>query len=455
MGSRTRKGGYNHVLAALQEAISRNKGGGKGRPADNSQRKSWNCKTCGKYNFEFRSKCIECGEAPTPVHGKAQGKENGGKGGSGGKVNSDNESSDIKELRNKLRQVEAENKSLRSKKPDNDDEGRAEGEECGNDLDNDGGDDANGDGSRINELQKSVDLLTSQIGADDLAVIGLRKRLDAARAKQRAGKPLWAQITAAERRSERISKQLETAHKTKEEYEKEKVEAVRQIDAKIAKESVRIDELTSESEKLRAELMRLHDRAKQQKEPTAGETHLSTGANQRTEKDVWKAWESIKAEAMARATGLGADPKWSPMVDNAFAQLQAVFAVLPKEATTQGEASNAEEKPNDNSQGSNATQSGSQTCPNADNGGTEGGVTNAQGAMPMQQTRGEKIDVDMVQEAIQEQIELVMADVGGTDVDQSDEGMGRRERAAKLAAKIHGGVLQRINKPKPTITKTK
>ena len=308
MGSRARSSGYNHVLAAVQEALGRRKGAGKGQRGFAHQRTSWNCNVCGKFNFEFQNRCIGCGEAPSSTSGHESGKDVGekternGKGGEEGK--------ELKDLRNKLRQLASENKTLRSQKQ-------------GGVDDVDGDDDVNGDSNddvaKVNELQKAVDTLTAQVGADDVAVVELKRRLEAARTKQRAAKPLLAQITAAERRSEKVAKQLESARKAKEELEKEKRDKLAELDAKIRKEQIRFEELTAEGEQLRAELRGLHDRAKQEKETPSGEKGCSTEGKPKSEVDVGTAWATIKEEAKIRAAGPGADPTWAPMVENASA----------------------------------------------------------------------------------------------------------------------------------------
>ena len=115
-----------------------------------------------------------------------------------------------------------------------------------------------------------------------------------------------------------------------------------------------------------------------------------------------------------------------------------------------GGCSSSTSTPNEPGKGSGEPNRSKQTSSDTGGKGPEhGGECDRHGTTD---GSGKHLDVDMVQEALQEQIELAMANYDGecsSDVaDVADGGGARKERAAKLAAKIHGGVLQRITKQK-------
>ncbi len=82
---RGRNAGYNHVLAAIADAMhasSSYKAKGKGKDANGAGAKGqqWaptqdgrNCPNCGDYNFGFRFLCRQCGTRLPPAHSDASG----------------------------------------------------------------------------------------------------------------------------------------------------------------------------------------------------------------------------------------------------------------------------------------------------------------------------------------------------------------------------------------------
>ena len=360
MGSNKRNGGgHQHQLEAVKRALFgyEAKGKGRGEERRGEQHGSWNCNTCGMFNFEFRRWCKECrlprGAANAGGKSGRNNERGGGKGKearAGGASNGDKEGKergkegnaeqqkDIKAMRKKVEDLEAENLQLREKQRDPADE------KVDEEMENEG---VKEDISNIDGLQKAYDALVAQMGNDDAAAQGLRCRLDAARASQRASKPLLVQIQAAQRRSERVAKQLEAAKRSKVDLEKERVHLLAQIDEKLNKEVARIEELSRENDGLCAELGSLHERAKQEKESEAGSNKpvQQQLPKQSEEESIGQAWLQIQSAAAKRVAGPGADPTWEPLVRRAFSQLEAVLAILPKsvdEAPQRSDESKAE-----------------------------------------------------------------------------------------------------------------
>ncbi len=145
--------------------------------------------------------------------GKGAGKRsNGNSGGGGGALGSDGSQA---KLLSQIKALEEHNKTLASKLAE---KGKGtEGEDDDPELiDEDDVDDplVSADLENLQTLQKLYDTTIAGLGAEDPAAKAMRARLDAARAKQRAAKPIFQQVQAAQRKTEKHERQLETA-KTK------------------------------------------------------------------------------------------------------------------------------------------------------------------------------------------------------------------------------------------------
>ncbi len=124
--------------------------------------------------------------------------------------------------------------------------------------DEDGGDELQADIDNLQGLQKVYEAAQAQLGTDDAMVKGLRARLDAARAKQRASKPILQQVQQAQRRAGRLERQLEAAKKVREDLEEKRKVLLAEIDTQDEKVSQHKEEV----ERARSELGKLLEKAK-------------------------------------------------------------------------------------------------------------------------------------------------------------------------------------------------
>ncbi len=119
-------------------------------------------------------------------------------------------------LQAQIRAPQQELDDMREKKEE--DEGADDEDE---EMEEEGQAEAKADIPKIAELQRSYDVMAAQLGGEDYAVCKLKDRLEAARAAQRATKPLLVQIQAAERRFERLDAAIKASEKARTEIEKE------------------------------------------------------------------------------------------------------------------------------------------------------------------------------------------------------------------------------------------
>ncbi len=294
---------------------------------------AWHCPDCGFYNFGSRKRCRQCPRTrPTTTHtttatatnqstGKGGGKGNGGKAGGKGKGGAavkgggdagGGEGRGNEQLRAKVRLLEDQIKTLKSTTPPT---SKTNDDTTGDDdhdpemveADDDEDDTTGADMERLAALQRTYDSTLVSLGAEDPAAKMLRTRLEAARARQRAGKPIFQQVQAAQRKSARLEKQLETAKSKLQELRDRRTE----LDKEIDEQSNKADSCSSEVAKAQAELRELLERAKTEKggEAQATTTGAAGGTTQGTEgiAGAAAAWNAAKTAIEAQVTALPAD----------------------------------------------------------------------------------------------------------------------------------------------------
>ena len=148
----------------------------------------------------------------------------------------------------------------------------------------------------IAALQKGYEQLVSSVGAEDKFARDFKARIDTARSKLRANKPINAQIKEAERRCEKLGKLTEAAKLQNEELTRTREE----IETKIKLGQKRIAELDEDTAKVKAELAALHKKAIDE---SGGATAGST--------DAGTAWSTLMEETRKRVTSPGAEPQWA------------------------------------------------------------------------------------------------------------------------------------------------
>ncbi len=316
------------------------KGAGMGEGA------SWNCGECGYFNFASRRSCRKC---PTPrprttdpstaehysfkgngggkgTGGKGAGKKNNG-GGSGAPGNDGNQA----KLLSQIKALEERNKALAGKLAEK--SKCTEGDEDDPELIEEDDDDdplVSADLEQIQTLQKLYDSAIVGLGADDPAAKAMRARLDAARAKQRAAKPIFQQVQAAQRKTERQERQLEAAKTKLHELHGKRDELENEISEQAAKVANCDDELG----KCRKELGELLERAKAEKGTTVQSTSTSgnnggTGAASSGLHGAAIAWNAAKRAIQEQVAGLPAEAS-KELMQAIAAQYSAMEAVLNK-----------------------------------------------------------------------------------------------------------------------------
>ncbi len=339
---------YDRALARFQHVFHHglsSKGQGKsGHGVDG--RASWNCATCAKFNFEFRNKCIVCGEpgphvaAQGPTYpttkkgtGKGGGKKGkgGGKGGEGG--DSKGSSIDKASLEAKVKSLEEECRTLKAqctgrKKDEGEDEDLelidAEGEEdqaVAWDLENLAG------------LQKVHDAALAALGPEEASVKSYRERLDAARARQRAAKPVMQQVHVAQRRTTRLEKQLEGATKKLEELEFRKKE----LEEEISEQKTKVETHQLELDKSRVELGGLLERAKAEKGSTTQQAAEDGNTGGGGVCSAESAWGHAKAAIGHRLASLGT-AEAQALGEAIKAQFQSMESILNRLPTASANA---------------------------------------------------------------------------------------------------------------------
>ncbi len=311
------------VAAAVQAALEaqkmgKGKGKGKGKSSQPNQ-PSFSCSHCGFYNFEWRTWCAVC-KQPRPQKNKGTGKGGqkawGGGHGKGGGGGNTRETREEQTLREQVRELQRENEELRERKGEEGND-RDDDDEEDEEMEEEGAAMAKADIVRIPELQKIVDAAAG-LGNEDPQYKAARERLEAAKAAQRATKPLLAQIQAAERRCEKLEGSLKAAEGRKAAHEKEKQE----IDTKITSEQFKIDEIKGEMAKVRGEMVSLHEKARNEK-TVEGEGGATATGQQSGTHEVGAAVATLRKFMQLWA---GADPNASGFANNLLAQLEGVVA---------------------------------------------------------------------------------------------------------------------------------
>ncbi len=339
------KKGHEHRLDALQrqlqQAINQGKlrggkggggnGGGSGL-ASSSSSASWTCQACGFYNFEYRQRCLRCkGDCPPSAPGNWQkGKGGpvlqpqgpGGKSGGGDRVDWKGKA----ELEAKLRRLEArleaqpkatkqyEDKTLDGGGDDDD------VELLEDEVDDNG---TQSDVDNLPALQKTYEAMVAALGPEDSATKDLKARIEAARAKQRASKPILQQVQQAQRRAGRLEKQLEAAKKVRAELEDKKSDIMAQITLQDEKVASQKEEL----ERSKKELGDLLEKAKEE-QGAPGEEQKK---NDLSLEGAAEAWNRAKKAIEHRVLSLpsGAQQAVGKQIQEHYATLETLLNQLP------------------------------------------------------------------------------------------------------------------------------
>ncbi len=161
------------------------------------------------------------------------------------------------------------------------------------------------DVENLQTLQRLYDHSLAGLGPEDPAVRALRSRLDAARAKQRAAKPILQQVQAAQRKAARHEKQLEAARTKLRELEEKRDE----INKELKEQADKVGACDEEVGKCKAELRDLLEKAKVEK---GGDTKATTaestaGSATPAPEDLHgaaAAWNAAKSAIEARLAAL-------------------------------------------------------------------------------------------------------------------------------------------------------
>ncbi len=172
-------------------------------------------------------------------------------------------------------------------------------------------------------LQKVYDAALAALGPEETSVKSYRERLDAARARQRAAKPVMQQVHVAQRRTTRLEKQLDGATKRLEELEGKRKE----LEEEISEQKTKVDAHQLELDKSRVELGSLLERAKAEKGSTtqqaAEDGKLGGGGSCSAE----SAWGQAKAAIDHRLAALGTTEAQA-LGDAIRAQFQTIESIL-------------------------------------------------------------------------------------------------------------------------------
>ena len=131
---------------------------GHTKPSGANRNKSSNCNMCGFYNYEYRTKCRECGTKIFRAEG--DGKPSYSKGGSKPYIISAQWKmrTELKESKERIRELQEKLEAAANPKAE------SKGSEAeGNDME----DEAHTDARNIADLQKSYDQLVSLMNLDD------------------------------------------------------------------------------------------------------------------------------------------------------------------------------------------------------------------------------------------------------------------------------------------------
>jgi hypothetical protein len=170
-------------------------------------------------------------------------------------------------------------------------------------------------------LAALLDTSIKELGKDDPSTSALRQRVEAARAAQRASKPAMQQLQGAQRREEKLARQLAAEKATKEDLLKQRDD----IDEKIDKSQGRVHELEQEQARVREEIGQLLERTMAEK-GCGGSAVAEAGASlegQPRHPDFAAALASMQAAVTAAA-----DPSKLQAAQQLFSGLQSLLATL-------------------------------------------------------------------------------------------------------------------------------
>ncbi len=338
---------FQRALETVERLRAKANGDGKGQSKtsnDVSVSDAWTCRECGYYNFGTRRRCRKCPTAcpgaqsaasssasPGPGKGGGGGGKGGGTKGGGRKESGASEGNG--RLLAQIKLLEEQNKALKQSLAEKADGGADDEEEL---VAEDAEDEAaiNADLENLAALQRCYDAALVQLGAEDETAKTLRGRLDAARAKQRAGKPIFQQVQTAQRKATRHEKLHEAAKAKLQELELRKTELEKEIVEQSSKVAAAYDDLT----KSKLELGGLLERAKAEKgtAPAASTTANDEGAAPAAGgiHGAAAAWNAAKAAIQQQVAALASDvaPELQQAVAAQYAAMEAVLNRIPAPA---------------------------------------------------------------------------------------------------------------------------
>ncbi len=346
------KRGHEHRLDALQRQLSQainegklrgGKGGGGGgggsglAKSSSPSATSWTCQACDFYNFEYRRRCLRCkrdGPAPAPGNwqkGKGspaqQPQGPGGKSGGGDRL----EWKGKAELEAKIRRLEARLEAQpKVAKPHGDDkalEGGGDDDDVELLEDDADEDSSHSDVANLPALQKTYEAMVAALGNEDTATKDLKARIEAARAKQRASKPILQQVQQAQRRAGRLEKQLEAAKKARADLEDKRSELMAQITLQDEKVAAQKEAL----EKSKKELGDLLEKAKEEQGTPGEEQKGSSNKSELSLEGAAEAWNRAKKAIECRVLGLpnAAQQTVGKQIQEQYAALESLLNQLP------------------------------------------------------------------------------------------------------------------------------
>ncbi len=342
------KKGHDHRLDALQrqlqQAIDQGKfrggkgsggGGGGSNQASSSSSTSWTCQSCGFFNFEFRQRCLRCkldGPLSAPGNGqRASGPTQrpqgpGGKSGSAERTDWKGKAALEAKVRSLEARLEAQSKSAKQLGDKTQGGGGEDDDiELLEDEADDGG--AQHDVDNLPALQRTHEAMVAALGPEDSATKVLKSRIDAARAKQRASKPILQQVQQAQRRAGRLEKQLETARKARADLETKKADILAQIASQDEKVAAQKEEL----EKSKKELSDLLEKAKEEQGAPGDEQKVPHNKSDLSLEGAADAWNRAKKAIEFRVLALPHETQQAVgrQIQEQYATLETLLNQLP------------------------------------------------------------------------------------------------------------------------------
>ena len=214
------RGGNNHGLAAIRMALFGNNAKG-GKQKSGARGESWNCETCGMYNFEHRRICRTC-SGPPPKRGAT-----GSTWESKGRGKGSQEESSAPQLAALRRELEAEKKKRQAleagyatpkAEPSTAADGKGDDEETGT-LD-----------AEIDVLQRAFDNATKMLGHDHAQTLECKKALAQKRETKDQGKSVEQRARNTDFKLARKRKSLEVARASVEKQTKVLEEAKAELE---------------------------------------------------------------------------------------------------------------------------------------------------------------------------------------------------------------------------------